>query len=360
MVLSNGNIILGDMDRNLTAVSIGKLTFADKADVERQALSWQPVKLEAEKPKGGISGWFSPAATEAIYGTPVVQGELIFVGTYIRSGSRESGKIYAYTDKGQQRWVYPKVGTIDGAIIGGLTVYRGKIYAGTTSGRVVVLDAESGEKKWEVKVGGQLWGTPVISEDLLIIGSFDKKLYALDAGTGTEKWRFETDGPVVTTPVIISGSIYFGTYNRHFYALDLKTGSMKWDFTPKSAKGFWASPLVKDSTVYAPCLDSNIYVLDAGTGKDLLPDNPIKLERFVASSPVLVGDAIYVVTSNGRIYTIKTDTNQLEAIKELKETVYAPLLTDGSFIYVHTQIPDKLYKLNLQGGTVGRIPLRAK
>ena len=359
MVLSDGILVFGDMDSNLTAVNLDKLTFADNTDIERQALAWQPVKLESEKPQSGIFAMFSTVSIEAIYGTPALEGELAIVGTYIRSGSKESGKIYAYTvEKGEQRWVYPRVGTLTGGIVGGITVYQGRVYAATTAGTVIVLDAVSGEKKWEVAVGGQLWSTPVISDDLLVIGSFDRRLYAIDAETGTKIWSFETDGPIVTTPVVSSANIFFGTYNRNFYAVDLKTGAKKWDFSQASAKGFWASPLVKDSTVYAPCLDGSIYVLDVATGKEVVP--AIKLEKFVTSAPVLVDNVIYIVTSGGRIYTIKTTNNQLDAIKELKETVHAPLFTDGSFIYVHTQIPDKLYKLNLQGGTLGRVPLRVK
>ncbi len=363
MTLADGVIFLGDMDARLVAVDLEKAqvppvpsTKTGKKPV-KDATVWA-VKLESVKPPSGIFSIFATQVTEAIYGTPAVSGDLVYVGSYLRIGRREAGKVYAFSaSNGLPKWEFPTVETIDGAIVGGLTASEGKVYFGTTSGTVYALDAQTGTQRWVFEAGSQVWSKPVTAGDSLYFGSFDKKLYALDAVSGKEKWHFEADGPIVVSPLLYNGNLYFGTYDHHLYAVDAATGSKKWEY--ETPKGFWASPIAQGSEIYAPCLDSRVYILNAETGQKV--SDPLATETFISSSPVIIDGTVFVAASGGRIYAIDTQNRQINPIEDLKEKhADAPLLPGDGVFYVHSYFPDSLSALSPAGNLLWSVDLSIK
>ncbi|MDI6815270.1 MAG: PQQ-binding-like beta-propeller repeat protein, partial [Dehalococcoidales bacterium] len=160
--IADGTLFLGSMK--------GKLVALNTSDGSRL---WE-VTLGTAKPVGGFgcASAFTPVV--AIYGTPAVDGGLVYIGSY-------NGIIYAFSrDKGAWRWVYPRTDNL-GPIVGGPVVAWGKVYFGSSDGKLYALDATTGDKEWEFQTGGKIWSTPTIDGDMLYIGSFDKKLYALRA-----------------------------------------------------------------------------------------------------------------------------------------------------------------------------------
>jgi len=101
--------------------------------------------------------------------------------------------------------------------------------------------------------------------------------------------QYKTDGSINSTPVIYNNTVYIGDYDRHFYALDAATGNLVWKF-PSDGTGannpknfFWAKPVEINGIIYAPNLDGNVYALDAATGNLV---HEYELGDSIASSPV--------------------------------------------------------------------------
>ncbi len=93
-------------------------------------------------------------------------------------------------------------------------------------------------------------------------GSYDSKFYAPDAGSGQLKRKFETAGEhryagrhlhgllpagesmpdpwdyLLSSPAEWKGTVYFGGHDSNVYALDAKTGKQKWVY---STKGSWVN-----------------------------------------------------------------------------------------------------------------------
>jgi outer membrane protein assembly factor BamB len=153
--------------------------------------SSEPLKTKS----AGSFGCVPTSTAVAIYGTPAVTEDLVYVGGY-------NGKVYAFDHTSlATRWIYPREGSLK-PIVGGLMVSQGKLYFGCSDGKVYALDAATGDKEWEFETGDKIWSTPAIDGGNLYIGSFDKKLYAIDAATGEKKWEFESGGAIAVTPVI--------------------------------------------------------------------------------------------------------------------------------------------------------------
>ncbi|MBA7702603.1 Serine/threonine-protein kinase AfsK [subsurface metagenome] len=344
-IIANGTLFVGSNE--------GKLVALNKSDGSRL---WE-VALETARTAGGF-GCSPEFALAPIYGTPVVDGDLIYVCGY-------NGKIYAVSwSKRAREWKYP--GGEDDflqPIVGGQVVSGGRVYFGCSDGKVYALDAGSGGWEWEFQTGDKIWSTPAIDGGTLYIGSFDKKLYALDIITGGEKWSepFETEGTITSTPLVHDGTVYIGSFDRHIYAIDATDGQQIWQFPVedgaenKPGNWFWAKPVVYNNTIYAGNLDGKVYILNAGTGNEVA--DAIDLGSPVTSSPVLGGNSIVVATEEGVIYAIDTATNEKRRLVDLEEKVYAPLFASDGVVYVHTD-EDGLYMVEVQSGAVQEFNIR--
>jgi outer membrane protein assembly factor BamB len=318
-------------------VVTGKLVALDVSDGGRL---WE-AELEPSTQASGGFGCAASATPAAIYGNPVVAGELVYVGGY-------NGRVYAVnSSSGAVRWEYPRGAGSLQAIVGGVIAALDRLYFACSDGRVYALDAETGDLQpgFPFATGEKIWATPAIDGETLYVGSFDKKFYAIDAVTGQGKWEFETGGSIASTPLVYNDTVYFGSFDRYFYALDAATGSLKWKFLAE--KWFWSRAVAYENTIYAGCLDGKVYVLDAETGNEVA--DAIDLGSPVYSWPVLVEDKVVIATEEGKVYLLDTTTNQLELLADLEETIYTPLCFSEGVVYVYSQAQN-LYALNAASG----------
>ena len=82
--------------------------------------------------------------------------------------------------------------------------------------------------KWEYETGEAIWGSPVVDNGLVYIGSYDHKLHAVDVETGETAWTYETGSRIDGSPAVVDGTVYVGSHDRNIYALDAETGEEEW------------------------------------------------------------------------------------------------------------------------------------
>lgn len=333
--LSDGNIYVASMG--------GKLVALNATTHERL---YQDVPFTTRQ-AGGL-GCGPTTIAVAIYGTPAVTAELVYISGY-------NGKLYANNVKtGASRWVYPREGEMK-PIVGGATVALGKVFFGSADGKLYALDAATGDFQWEFKTGDKIWSTPTVAGDTVYIGSFDKKLYAIDASRGTEKWRFETPGAIAASALVADGVVYIGSFDRYLYALNANDGSLKWKFM--ASNWFWAKPLADKGFVYAPSLDGKVYAFKAGSGEKV---TEFDLGSPVISSPVLVGGVVIAATEKGELYSLDAGANQKNLIVKLDENINSPLAASADgVIYVYS-VKDNLFAVEARSGAIlWNLPLKS-
>ncbi len=272
---------------------------------------------------GGCGG--APAGV-AIYGTPAVVDDLVYIGGY-------NGRIYAFNaDSLVVRWVYPRENYLK-AIISGPVVVSDRVYFSTSDGVVYALDAATGDRVWEFQIGAKVWATPTSYDDTIYVSSFDNKLYALGAEDGKKKWEFEAQGALASTPLVYENTVYVGSLDRHLYAVDANTGRQEWAFMGES--WFWAKPVAYNKVIYAPCLDGKVYILDAESGREVAA--ALDLGSSISASPVLVGDRVIVASQEGVVYALDTGSNKGEQLADIEKEVYGSLCASDGIVYIHTQ-----------------------
>lgn len=285
------------------------------------------IKVSSPPSMLSCPGAGTPALPTGIYGTPVVTGGLVYVGTY-------SGKVYALNAaNGALRWVYPREGyEVIGAIVGGLVVAEGTIYVGSSDGRVYALDAAFGDRKWQFDTGGKVWASVAVRDGVVYVSNFAGKLYALSGRDGKELWKFEAPAGIASSPVIFEDSVFFGSFDHYLRAVDIASGKERWKFL--GGNWFWAQPLVNSGIVYAPCLDHKVYAIEAKTGRRLWQ---FDAGSPIVSSPVLIGDFLVVASEAGKLHLLKSDNGVMARTISIGALIMASLSAYDRKVYVHAK-----------------------
>lgn len=318
-------------------------------------------------PSGGGMSCGQTSALAAIYGTPAVDGDLVYVGSY-------SGKLYALNAAtGAVRWDYPKEGDM-GSIVASPLVANGVVYVCSSEdkesdnekhSRVHALDTTYGEFRWKSdSLGEKLWTTPVVEGDVIYVSTFDGHVYTLSTETGNLlPWNFEAEVGFVSSPMLYEDTIFVGSFNHDLYAIKVGSDKPLWKFP--GGNWFWATPVVKDGVVYAGCLDGKIYAIDAGTGEGLWKFNAndfVEKKEHIVASPVLVDDSLVVAGESGNVYVINPKTGIGERVRNLGTTtgeytinapVRASLCTHEGMVYIHAQ-DDWLYLVDIKQNRVDK------
>jgi outer membrane protein assembly factor BamB len=323
VAVDNGTIYMGSKEGRLVSFKPDNLlNTMMRAEALKDASSGSGSCLGVgSSSSGGCGG----AAAIAIYGTPAVWGDLVYLAGY-------NGKIYAYNNTNLQvRWVYPREGNLS-PIISGIVISGKYLYFGCNDKNLYALDTATGDLKWKFTTEGEIWASPAVDNGIVFASSFDKKVYALNAETGEKKWEFATSATNVATPVTADGIVYVGSLDRYLYALNEKDGSVVWKY--EADNWFWAKPVVDNGTIYAPCMDNKVFGFNAKTGEKIFDYD---VEGQVASWPIIVNGRLIVATKNGKLWSLSTNQKSQDKIKvtDIPEDVSAPLAAVGSMLYIN-------------------------
>ena len=101
--------------------------------------------------------------------------------------------------------------------------HEGIVIAATNGGRLLGVDQETGEVRWEKQLPGPTWQSPVVVDDVLIQGDCNGVLHAYDVSDPgvdpPELWTVELGGCIESTPAVWNGRIYVGTRAGRFFAI---------------------------------------------------------------------------------------------------------------------------------------------
>lgn len=103
-------------------------------------------------------------------------------------------------------------------------LWDGKVYLGSDSSYLYVLNAANGRMLWKFKADGRVRSAPAICPDdrIVIFGSEDQHVYGVDADNGKLLWRVNVGGNVYAAPFLHEERAYIVTYNGAVCALGAK------------------------------------------------------------------------------------------------------------------------------------------
>ena len=158
-----------------------------------------------------------------IYGMPVVIGDRLFVGG---GGDVFWGKNDAWlkcirtTGEGDitsnaEVWSYP----LDRHTMSTVAVSGGLVFTADTSRHIHCIDAENGKPVWVQNTSGDFWGSPLVADGKLFIGSRKGDFWIMAAGREKKVLSMvDFKKPISATPTAANGVLYIATMSQ-LYAI---------------------------------------------------------------------------------------------------------------------------------------------
>ena len=293
---------------------------------------------------GGSQGGDSVLPLNAVYGAPALTDEWLLVTSFDRH-------LYAFErETGVKAWQFPAdSGSKElGPLVGGVQLYEGIAYFGSSEGAVYALDVATQKLVWPqpFTTANRVWSRPAVDADRVYVGSMDHHVYAIDRATGQQVWSVELGGSVPGDLTLSDGRLYVGVVDRRLHVLNAKDGSLAWQ-TDVLGGWVWGEVLVHEGGAYFGSLDGAVHAYDAATGSKLW--EPIKVEGAVRAGPALVDGALIVGTDAGMVYRVDTQTGANTPFPKLEGGVLATPSVAGTDVYVTTAI-GKVYAFDVQRG----------
>lgn len=229
------------------------------------------------------------------------------------------------------------------------------IYVGNSGGYLYSLDLTSGKKKWDILLEGPVRSSPAYDAGTLYLGDGKGNAYAINAVNGEVFWKVFIGEEVMSTPAIDENSIFILTQMNSMIAIDKQSGAVKWrerrpiPFASLSIMAA-ANPVIIDDKIYAGNSDGVLVVYSKdgrklkiypmASGKGMFVD--------IDTTPLKVGDVIYVSTMEGALYALNYKTGKDVWVRQIATP--NNITRDGDILYV-TSV-DKVYALRQEDGKI--------
>ena len=339
-------------------------------------------------PQGTLKWTFSTGAP--IHSSPAVVAGTVYFGS-------NDKKLHAVdAETGTQLWEF-ETGSF---IWSSPAVVNGVVYFGSNDGNLYALDALTGTEFWRFKTPYAIKSSPAIAGGKVYFGGDDYYFYVLDAATGEKLWDFRTDSYIISSPSISNGIVYVTSYRHLYtfnaengrfrlgyltpreiysspavhdgivyfncgsYLYAVKGKARNWP-NEYAIRSFWlqfyviriappppplsghvgqlrlswarpqttrSSPVISDNTIYT-CAGRNVTAidLDSNETKWIFPTRGL-----IKSTPAAGSNALYVSSTDGRLYAINISNGSLLWEFSAGSIVSSPALDNG-VIYVGSQ-----------------------
>ncbi len=276
----------------------------------------------------------------AIYGTPTLNDDRIFFGTY-------NGLVISVNNNDFRDLRTFEIGGNDltKGIAGSVIVQGDKLIVAAAEdaneGRLYVLDKNTLSEICRYparneKPIGQLWTTPVIQDGVAYFGDLNHYVHSVSITDCSNNWisPSKLGGAIVSPPTILDDNLYLGTFDQFFYSINLLTGNPEKLFAANN--WFWSGSVTDGDSFYIPNMDGNIYAYDLSNGriKWVYPDKP-QVEPILAA-PVLHQDKLIFATDSGMMVVLDTVTGSRLWDRRVGDSVRAPLTLYNNLIFVHS------------------------
>jgi len=201
-----------------------------------------------------------------------------------------------------------------------------RVCFGSKDANVYCLDADSGELVWKFRTHGPVTSDPVYYKGNIYIGSDDPVLYVIDGGTGELVRRIISNGSF-GTPVIVDDVIYVGCYDKNFYAFTTE-GEGLWRYKHNIALAT-RRPLLYDNILFMCSRDGTFY----GITVDGKLYNKYVTHENSWTTPVTDGQNLYFGSADGNFYAYDIETASVAWKFPVKGVVVSTAALENGILY---------------------------
>lgn len=156
--------------------------------------------------------------------TPTLVGGVL----YVASSDGEVAAISAAD--GNRLWRVE----LERPLSGGIGYHDRSLYLGGADGSVLQVSANDGAVESEAAVSGEVLAAPAVSDDWVVVQTYDGKLLGFQSGSDEPAWTFTSDVPVLTlrgtsTPILVGDNAIAGFGDGKVVAVDVNSGNVSWE-----------------------------------------------------------------------------------------------------------------------------------
>ncbi len=322
----------------------------------------KPKNLEEIQPKIKVSqNWTAPVGKARKYSEylklkPVIKGGVIYTAD-------TSGIVQAVNKKnGQVIWSTQ----LNHGILSGPTVADGFIVVSTNASTLALLNQADGKELWQTKVSGEILSPPALSHKKIIAKTIDGKVYAFDALNGKQLWSAEHGSPSLvlkasSSPIIVDNLVLIGFSDGKLDALELDTGRLVWQRSIAYATGasdverlidIDSDPIIKDKVAYLGSYQGYIGALSLTDGQFIW-----RKPGSVFKNMVLSANTLYLTDSNDVVWSLDRQTGHVN----WKQTALkARGLTEPVLVGEDIVVGDKTGYLHFMDSQTGELMARSQ
>lgn len=289
----------------------------------------------------------------------------------------------------RSKWTFWKHKALEAGLTSSPGVGGGLVVVGGRNGEVVAFNAETGEKRWSVRVTSEVLSAPLVLADKVVVRSNDGRVFGLDPADGSRKWVFDRglptlslrgnssavggdnglvfigydDGTLVAVRVLdgqkawdvqvaepegrselermadidgelqLSGDvIYAVSYHKQVMAISAANGQPLWNHEVGSAGGI---ALLADKLLISDT-QGNVWALDRNSGNSLWKQD--QLQRRVLTTPAVQGDYGVVGDLEGYLHWFRLDTGVIVGRTKIEKAALrgTPQVSPDGVLYALT------------------------
>lgn len=206
-------------------------------------------------------------------------------------------------------------------------------------GHIVKLNAKNGQIVWKKTLPGRAESSPVVVGRSVYFGCEDGKLYSVSTVSGDVRWATELGGPVKAAPAYYGGRLYVGDYGGDMNAVDAKTGKLVWQTgslgTGFSGGQFYSTPAVAFGRVYAGNNDDRVYSFDMSNGELAWT---YSTGGYAYSAPTVADTkhsppTVYIGSFDGNVYALDAKDGTVRWQRSTGGQVVGSLSAIGEIVY---------------------------
>lgn len=320
--LNDGRLFAADQDGLLRAVEVDSgdrlwqvtldtpVSSGLRAAIGQVYLGTRNGEVIALDQANGEEVWRARVSSEVL-APPQINSRLVIVQSV-------DGAVTALDRRsGEERWVYtssqPAL-TLRGT--GTPRIIEQVTFAGFANGRLVTLDNRSGQPLWDMRVAipqgrseverlVDLDGQPILTQDgRLYVTSYNGRLLALEATSGEILWEREASSYL--SPLLIGDHLFAINEASHLLALDALSGRVLWTSEVLEGRRLTA-PAFIDGRIAVGDYEGYVHLIEASSGELV---GRRKLGGDGISLPLLSDDRrLYVMTNEGELsaFTVSAD-----------------------------------------------------
>ena len=246
-----------------------------------------------------------------------------------------------------------------GTVLGAPSVSGGLVYVVGRNSEAWAIAAEDGRLRWRIPstdapavlVGG---AAPAVADGRVVFPFPSGELASVFAQTGVTIWNsfvvgsrlgtaYATLNDITSDPVVIGGTIYAGNQSGRVVAIDTRSGRTLW----QASEGAYSPVLVAGGSVFFVSDRNELIRLDADSGARIwgseLPLFEANRERrrkavFGHYGPILAGGRLVVASGDGVIRLFAPDTGALSGTLALRGGAAShPIVVGDTLLVVSTE-----------------------